>query len=90
MAASLAASTADAKSRGDVLLRLRQLLDDARTYGAKKVAFERAATRPFVVARLHLEALQPVVGRQAAAAGRGRSRQRHRGALDLAREYRCA
>lgn len=61
MAATLTASTADAVSRGELLLRLRQLLDDARTYGVKRAAFERAATRDFVVSHIHLEALQPVL-----------------------------
>ncbi len=88
MAASLTASTAGAKSRGDLLLRLRQLLDDARTYGTKKVAFERAATRPFVVSRLHLEALQPVLAGKLpllVAVDRASDIQ---ALLDLAREYR--
>lgn len=61
MAAALGASTAEAPSRGELLLRLRQLLDDARTFGAKRAAFERAATRDFVVSHIHLEALQPVL-----------------------------
>jgi imidazolonepropionase-like amidohydrolase len=88
MAASLTATTAGAKSRGDLLLRLRQLLDDARTYGLKKVAFERAATRPFVVSRLHLEALQPVLAGKLpllVAVDRASDIQ---ALLDLAHEYR--
>ena len=88
MAASLTAATAGAKSRGDLLLRLRQLLDDARTYGVKRVAFERAETRPFVVSRLHLEALQPVVAGKLpllVAVDRASDIQ---ALLDLAREYR--
>jgi len=88
MAASLTASTAGAKSRGDLLLRLRQLLDDARTYGLKKAAFERAETRPFIVSRLHLEALQPVLAGKLpllVAVDRASDIQ---ALLDLAREYR--
>jgi imidazolonepropionase-like amidohydrolase len=61
MAATLTASTAGATSRGELLLRLRQLLDDARTYGTKRAAYEKSETRGFVVSRLHLEALQPVL-----------------------------
>jgi imidazolonepropionase-like amidohydrolase len=61
MAATLTATTAGATSRGELLLRLRQLLDDARTYGTKRAAYERSETRGFVVSRLHLEALQPVL-----------------------------
>ena len=89
MAASLTATTAGATSRGDLLLRLRQLLDDARTYGARKAAYERAATRRFVVSTIHLEALQPVLSRQGPAAGGGRTAPpTSRSLLDLAREYR--
>jgi imidazolonepropionase-like amidohydrolase len=88
MAASLTASTAGAKSRGDLLLRLRQLLDDARTYGLKKVAFERAATRPFVVSRLHLEALQPVLAGKLPLLVAVDRASDIVALLDLAREYR--
>jgi len=88
MAASFAATTAEAKSRGDLLLRLRQLLDDARTYGTRKVAFERAATRRFVVSPNHLEALQPVLAGKLpllVAVDRASDIQ---ALLDLAREYK--
>ncbi len=88
MAASLTATTADAKSRGDLLLRLRQLLDDARLYGARKVAYERAATRPFVVSHIHLEALQPVLSGKLpllVAVDRASDIQ---ALLDLARDYK--
>ena len=88
MAASLAPQTAGATSRGDLLLRLRQILDDARTYGTKKVAFERAATRRFVVSQIHLEALQPVLAGKVpllVAVDRAADIQ---ALLDLAREQR--
>jgi imidazolonepropionase-like amidohydrolase len=87
MAAALTASTAGATSRGDLLLRLRRLLDDARTYGTKKVAFERAATRDFVVSRQHLEAMQPVLaGRLPLLVAVDRAVD-IQALLDLAREY---
>ena len=88
MVASLASQTAGATSRGDLLLRLRQVLDDARTYGTKKVAFERAATRRFVVSQIHLEALQPVLAGKVpllVAVDRAADIQ---ALLDLAREQR--
>jgi len=50
-----------ADSRGEMLLRLRELLDDARTYARRRTDFERAQTRPFAASRLDLEALQPVL-----------------------------
>jgi imidazolonepropionase-like amidohydrolase len=87
MAASIAARTAGATSRGDILLRLRRLLDDAKAYGARKAAFERAATRDFVVSRQHLEAMQPVLaGRQPLLVAVDRAAD-IQALLDLAREY---
>jgi imidazolonepropionase-like amidohydrolase len=61
MVASLTAETDKSPSRGDLFLRLRRVLDDARAYATRKAAYERAATRPFVVSHVHLEALQPVL-----------------------------
>jgi imidazolonepropionase-like amidohydrolase len=87
MAASIRARTAGAASRGDLLLRLRRLFDDARAYGARKAAFERAATRDFVVSRQHLEAMQPVLaGRQPLLVAVDRAAD-IQALLDLAREY---
>lgn len=51
----------DGTSRGEALLRLRELLDDARTYAAKKRDFEGARLRRLAASRLDLEALQPVL-----------------------------
>lgn len=62
MVASLAsAEAAESRSRGEMFLRLRELLEDARAYGARKVAFEAGNTREFAVGRLHLDALQQVL-----------------------------
>lgn len=87
VAAALTASTAGATSRGDLLLRLRRLLDDAKAYGLRKAAFERAATRDFVVSRQHLEAMQPVLaGRLPLLVAVDRASD-IQALLDLAREY---
>lgn len=51
----------NADSRGEMLLRVREILDDARTYARRRADFERAQTRPFAATRLDLEALQPVL-----------------------------
>lgn len=48
-------------SRSLALLRLREVLDDARTYGRQKRAYERNQMRDMTVSRLDLEALQPVL-----------------------------
>ena len=52
---------ANAQSRGELMVRLRELLDDARAYARRKADYERAQTRPFAASRLDLEALGPVV-----------------------------
>jgi imidazolonepropionase-like amidohydrolase len=52
---------ANAQSRGELLLRLREVLDDARTYARRKADYERAQTRQFAASRLDLEALGQVV-----------------------------
>ena len=52
---------ANAQSRGELLLKLREVLDDARAYSRRKADFERAQTRQFAASRLDLEALGPVL-----------------------------
>ena len=61
MAAEFQAGAADAASRGELINRLRDLLLDAKTYGANRAAFERNATRAFAAPRGDLEALQAVI-----------------------------
>jgi hypothetical protein len=88
MSVDLGAGTAESKSRGELLMRLRRVLADARTYGLRKVAFERAATRPFVVSAIHLEALQPVLaGRLPLLVAVDRASD-IQAVLDLAREHK--
>ena len=48
-------------ARGEMLVRLREVLDDARLYARRRADFERNATRDFSVSRLDMEALQPVL-----------------------------
>ena len=52
---------ANAQSRGELLLKLREVLDDARAYARRKAEYERAQTRQFAASRLDLEALGPVL-----------------------------
>ena len=48
-------------ARGELAVRLRELLEDTRAYARRKADYERAATRDFVASRLDLEAMIPVV-----------------------------
>ena len=50
-----------AQSRGELLMRLREVLEDARVYSKRKSDFERAQTRQFAASRLDLDALIPVL-----------------------------
>ena len=49
------------QSRGELMMRLREVLDDAREYGRRKADYERAQTRQFSASREDLEALGPVL-----------------------------
>ncbi|MBW2255823.1 MAG: amidohydrolase family protein, partial [Deltaproteobacteria bacterium] len=51
----------DGASRAEGLLRLREVLDDARYYGRNRAAFDQNRSRSLAASRLDLEALQPVV-----------------------------
>lgn len=55
------ARSANAGSRGQLAERLKEVLDDARTYSRRRAEFERNATRTFAASHLDLEALIPVV-----------------------------
>lgn len=52
---------ANVSSRGELMLRLRELLEDSRAYARRRADFERAQTREFAASRLDLEAMQPVL-----------------------------
>jgi len=52
---------ANVQSRGELMMRLREVLDDARGYARRKADYERAQTRQFAASRLDLEALGPVL-----------------------------
>jgi imidazolonepropionase-like amidohydrolase len=55
------ARSGNTNARGEQYVRLRELLQDARAYAARRAEFERAQTRDFAARRLDLEALIPVV-----------------------------
>ncbi len=50
-----------ADSRGVTIMRLREVLEDAREYGRRRSDYDRNQTRSLVGSRLDLEALQPVL-----------------------------
>jgi imidazolonepropionase-like amidohydrolase len=47
--------------RAETIMRLREILTDARVYRTRRADFERAQTRSFAASRLDLEALLPVL-----------------------------
>jgi len=55
------AQQAGLTSRGELIVKLREILDDAKYFRTHRDAFDRAATRDFSASRLDLEALQPVL-----------------------------
>lgn len=61
MHANLGSGPMGGSSRGLVIEKLRELLDDAVTYGRVQGRYSRNQTRPFAADRLDLEALQAVV-----------------------------
>jgi imidazolonepropionase-like amidohydrolase len=52
---------AGVNSRGELIVKLRELLDDTRFFQAHRDAFDRAQTRPFAASRLDLQAMIPVI-----------------------------
>ena len=52
---------AGVNSRGELIVKLRELLDDTRFFQARRTAFDRAETRPFAASRLDLQAMIPVL-----------------------------
>ena len=48
-------------SRGELIVKLREVLEDAKYFQTHRDAFDRAQTRQFAASRLDLEALIPVI-----------------------------
>ena len=48
-------------ARAETIMRLREILSDARVFRTRRADFERAQTRLFAASRLDLEALAPVL-----------------------------
>jgi imidazolonepropionase-like amidohydrolase len=55
------ANSAGVSSRGELVVKLRELLEDTKFFQTRRAAFERAETRDFAASRLDLQAMIPVV-----------------------------
>src|SRR5256714_215849 len=53
--------SAGLNSRGELIVKLREVLEDTRYFQSHRDAFDRAQTRPFAASRLDLQALIPVI-----------------------------
>jgi imidazolonepropionase-like amidohydrolase len=53
--------SAGLSSRGELIVKLREVLEDARYFQTHRDAFDRAQTRPFAASRLDLQAMIPVI-----------------------------
>src|SRR5438309_789982 len=53
--------SAGLNSRGELIVKLREVLEDTRSFQSHRDAFDRAQTRPFAASRLDLQALIPVI-----------------------------
>jgi len=53
--------SAGVASRGELIVKLRELLEDTKFFQTHRDAFDRAQTRPFLASRLDLQAMIPVV-----------------------------
>jgi imidazolonepropionase-like amidohydrolase len=52
---------AGVSARGELMVKLRELLEDTKFFQTHRQAFDRAQTRTFVASRLDLEAMIPVI-----------------------------
>ena len=78
---------AHAGSRAATLAKLREVLSDAKSYPARRQAYERAQSRELAAHPLDLEALQPLFKQQAVLTLSADRASDILAALDLAREF---
>lgn len=64
MVAQTDKGSAGLNARAEVIGKLREILEDARTYAGRRAEYEKAGTRDFAAGRADLEALVPVVERR--------------------------
>jgi imidazolonepropionase-like amidohydrolase len=74
-------------TRAATTMRLREVLEDARTYAERRGDFDRGATREYAASRLDLEALQPVLDGRIPLVVEAHRASDIIGALRIARDY---
>lgn len=74
-------------ARGGAILRMRELLEDARFWRANRAAFDRGESRALAQSRLDLEALQPVLAGTMPLVVQAHRSSDILAVLDLAREF---
>jgi len=74
-------------SRGELFGKMREVLEDTKAYMRNRAAFERNATRTYVLGRTDLEAMIPVVQGRVPLAIEASRASDIEAALRLAREY---
>lgn len=74
-------------SRGELLLRLRELLDDTRAYQRNRTAFDRGETRELAASRSDLEAMIPVLEGRMLLIVEAEASSDIEAAIDIARQY---
>jgi imidazolonepropionase-like amidohydrolase len=75
-------------SRSTAILRLREILDDARDYGVNRIAYNAKQRRDYSRGRLDLEALQPVLKGQVSLAVQANRASDLLAAMRLADEFK--
>jgi imidazolonepropionase-like amidohydrolase len=71
----------------ELLIKLREVLDDTRAYAQRRAEYERGATRDLVARRIDLESMMPVLRGELPLLVNADSRADIEAALDLAEEY---
>lgn len=77
----------NASPRAETIMRLREILDDARVYRARRADFERAQTRALAAGRLDLEAMLQVLDGRIPMLVEADKASDIEAAMKLAREY---
>jgi imidazolonepropionase-like amidohydrolase len=89
MWASISENARDAGhgSRGGIMLRLREVLEDARAFGRNPAGYDRGESRDLSVSRVDLQALQPVLAGRLPLIVEAHRAADIQAAIRLAREY---
>ena len=82
------AQGANVGARGELIVRMRELLEDTRAFARNRQAFERNQSRTFAASRLDLQAMLPVVEGRLPLLVAADKASDIEAALRLAREYR--